>query len=136
MNDLTRSSLRTIGFDFWFVHEGDSVTLYWKEKNIIIPDVSYCITIDQNLRVIQFYRSLPISLANWFREDRIIILNCFSTLPNFISHMKQVIEEQGKNLEELNNLRYSKATEYSPRLIRYALHLQYKFLLEELPLPS
>ena len=56
--------------------------------------------------------------------------------------MKQVIEEKDENLEEVNNLRYSTVTEYSPRLIRYALQLRYtslqryKLLLEELPLPS
>ena len=143
LNDITESSLKTIGLDFFMNREEDFLTLYRIEKNNIgIPDVSYCIRIDQNLRVMLFYRNSPISLPNWFRQGRNTILNRFSMLTNFISHMKQVIEDKGEILEEMNNLRYSRVTEYSPRLIRYALHLRYtslqsyKLLLEELPLPS
>ena len=135
--------MKTIGLDFFINREEDFLTLYRIEKNNIgIPDISYCIRIDQNLRVMLFYRNSPISLPNWFRQGRNTILNRFSMLTNFISHMKQVIEDKGEILEEMNNLRYSRVTEYSPRLIRYALHLRYtslqsyKLLLEELPLPS
>ena len=143
LNDITQISLTTNGLDFMLNREQDFITLYRIDKNNIgIPYVTYCIRIDQNLRVMLFHRSSPISLPNWFRQGRNTILNRFSMLPNFISHMKQVIEVKGEILEEMNNLRYSKVTEYSPRLIRYALHLRYtslqsyKLLLEELPLPS
>ena len=71
LNDITESSLKTIGLVFMLNREEDFLALYRIEKNNIgIPDVSYCITTDENLRVMLFYRSLPISPPNIFRQGR------------------------------------------------------------------
>ena len=60
-------------------------------------------------------------------------------LTNIISNMKQVIEEKGEILEELNSLRYSRSGILAPpntlRPTTAALQ-SYKLLLEELPLPT
>ena len=81
-----------------------------EKNNIGLPDVSYSIRFYENLRVMLFYRNSPISFPNWFRQGRNIFFNRFSMLTNVISYLKQVLESQGKILEELNNLRYSKVT--------------------------
>ena len=56
LNDITEGTLKTIALNFMIYGEEGFLTLFRIDKNINgISDVSYCIRIDQNLRVMFFY---------------------------------------------------------------------------------
>ena len=73
-----------------------------------VPQVDYCIRVDETLHVKLFHRNIPMSLPNWFRQGRNTVLTGCSMLQNLINHMKQSVGEKNSILSELQQIRYTK----------------------------
>lgn len=107
-----------------------------------VPQVSYCIHVDETLHVKLFCYNAPMALPTWFRKGRNSTLTNCSMLQNLLNHMKLRSEQKNSILSELQQMRYSTRNPFPAHVIRYALYLRhtslqaYKLLLEEFPLPS
>ena len=98
----------------------------------------------ENLHVQLQLCSVPVPLPSWFVDGRNTKLTRFSMLENFLSYLRNCMNNQ-KLLHEICTLQYDKAQgrpPYSPAIIRLALLLRYtsgpayKLLLQHFPLPS
>lgn len=143
LDDINECMVKYLGNGFILEKHDTFVIIYKLERNpSMVPEVTHCIKIDEELRVKLFYKSIPVPLPIWFRKGRNTKLTSKGMLQNFISYMNQEAESHMGVLEELNNLKFYKNPIYSANLIRFALKLRYtslpayKLLCKEFTLPS
>lgn len=143
-SQVNDSLLSTLEQGFAFVNKEDYVLYYkFEVDERTVPEVTYCIRVDSDLRVQLFFKGLPVPLPHWFRKSRNTKLSSVSMLQNFVSYIKSETEESPSAIyEEIRQLKYKKCSTYSANLLRYALMLRYtslpayKLLLKEFHLPS
>ena len=70
------------------------------------PAVCECITIDTSLHISLSYDRHVIPLPEWFRHRQKCTITRFRMLRNFVSYIKQKVEECSVTLKELNNIQY------------------------------
>ena len=69
--DVAESLLNTLGNGFTFARHEDRVFFYKVSTNdLLIPEVTTCIRIDNNLWVKLFHKGSPVPLPEWFRHGR------------------------------------------------------------------
>ena len=123
------------------VTEFNITTYALRQKLVLLLYTNLAITIDTSLHTTLSNDEHVIPLCEWLRHGKNCILTKFSMLGNFLSYIKQKLEEWGVTLKELNTIQYHKPSKPSI-LIRFALMLRYspyqtyKLVLKELSLPS
>ena len=143
IDDLLTKGPKNFGKEFIFDRKDDCTIMYKLESNAEqVPRVTFCIRVDNSLRVKLYYMNSPISLPAWFRQSRNTVLTSCSMLQNFINHMKQVADDRESILSDLEHVKFQQNPSYPARVLRFAIELRhtslqaYNLLLKELPLPS
>lgn len=142
VNDITEKNISQLGSGFTITRNSDCLIIYRLETASTIPIVTFCIRIENNLRVRLFYRNNPVPLPEWFRKGRNTYLTSFSMLENFVSYTRNLAEQNDSIQEELAKLKHYSSPIYPKSIIRFAIQLRYtslqayQLMSEEFPLPS
>ena len=122
------------------ITEFNITTYALTQKLVLLLYTNLAVTIETSLHITLSYDEHVIPLREWLRHGQNCNLTRFSMLENFLSYIKQKLEEWSVTLKELDNIQYHKPPK-SSILIRSALMLRYspcqtyKLLLKELSLP-
>ena len=121
----------------------DNIVFYKIEHNeLSIPQFAECIRNDDKLHVKLYYKCFVVPLRKWFRHGHDCHLSRKSMLENFPSHIQTVVCQNKTVFDELKKVRFNMSPVYAPDIIRFGLMLRYtsvqsyKFLLDEVRLPS
>ena len=106
LNDLASKGPKSCNDGFIFDHLEEVLVMYKLERDgsTNVPQVTYAIHVDVNLRVKLFYKNSPIALPVWFRQGRKTILSSCSMIQPLINHMKQITENQSKHFKVLDSM--------------------------------
>ena len=104
------------------------------------------IVITESLNVKLFWKAIPVPLPEWFRKGSDCRLKNKSTLENFPSYIRSLVEKNTETLQdELLRIKFKKpesGPKYSPQMLQFALILRYtslpayKLMKEHFSLPS
>ena len=91
IDDITEGKVqKELGRDFKISRLGSHVSVYFFDNNVeAVPQVTYCVKIEETLTVKLFHKGIPIPLPVWFTVGKKARLTSWSMLENFIAHMKQ-----------------------------------------------
>ena len=129
IHDITVEKLKEVGQNFKITRQQDHTSIYCLKNNPdAIPQITYCIKIEQSLCVKLFPKGTSMPLPIWFRKGRNTHLTSWSMMPNLFVYIKEKAEEDKSLLDELESLKFKKRPHYSSHIVRYALELRYASL--------
>ena len=107
IHDITDEKVKELGQNFQITQKQDHISVYCLENNPdAIPQITYCIKIEQSLCVKLFHKGTSMPLHVWFRKGKNTHLTSWSMMPNLIVYMKQKAEEDKSLLDELESLKF------------------------------
>lgn len=125
LEDVISKGPKNVDKDYIFHHKDECILIYKLESNLEqVPQVTFCIRVDNLLRVKLFYKNSPIALPAWFRQGRNTVLTSCSMLQGFINHMKQVAEDRDSLLSDMEALKVKQAPTYPACVVWFAIRIR------------